>query len=57
MKKTVKKEESSQPIKKITTKGIPSFDAYSASEQKALFSTLLLSIVEYYKDKGGIVKK
>ena len=51
MKKTVKKEESSQKIKIITTKGIPSFDAYSASEQKALFSTLLLSIVAYYKDK------
>ncbi|MBR4770680.1 MAG: hypothetical protein IK090_07120 [Clostridia bacterium] len=50
VKKTVKKDESSQKIKKITTKGIPSFDAYSASEQKALFSTLLLSIVEYYKD-------
>lgn len=57
MKKTVKKEESSQKIKKITTKGIPSFDAYTASEQKALFSTLLLSIVAYYKDKGGFVKK
>ncbi|MCI7095459.1 MAG: hypothetical protein MR909_05720 [Clostridiales bacterium] len=50
MKKTVKKEESSQKIKKITTNGVPSFNAYPASEQKALYSTLLIFIVEYYKD-------
>lgn len=50
LKKTVKKVESSQKIKKITTNGVPSFNAYPASEQKALYSTLLIFIVEYYKD-------
>ena len=56
VKKTVKKEESSQKIKKITTNGVPSFNAYPASEQKALYSTLLLSIVEYYQDKEHKLK-
>ena len=47
MKKT--KVESTDKVKKITTVGCPSFDKFSANEQKAAFSTLLLFITEYYK--------
>jgi hypothetical protein len=49
MKKNKEKEERTEKIKKITTVGCPSFDKFSANEQKAAFSTLLVFITEYYK--------
>ena len=57
VKKEKKQVEQIPKIKKVTTNGVPSFDAYTNSEQKTLFSTLLVFITEYYKDKGSISKK
>ena len=56
MKKNKEKEERTEKIKKITTIGCPSFDKFSASEQKAAFSTLLLFITEYYKNRDKTTK-
>lgn len=52
MKKEKKQVEQTPKIIKVTPIGVPSFDAYSNSEQKTLFSTLLVFITEYYKDKA-----
>ena len=57
MKKEKKQVEQIPKIKKVTTNGVPSFDAYTNSEQKTLFSTLLVFITEYYKDKGNILNE